>query len=447
MNTDELQENVAPSRHLIKRPKALQWFHNGELKKASEGERQAGRFELFLDLLYVALVANFAEDFAANPNGNGLVKYLLIFAPAWHIWSDLREIMNSYYTDDLIQRLVILWVMALLVLYGNNATEVANEISAMRTTVGALMAARFTAALVFLTCSFASYQHRAQARLMAGFILVGLCIYIPLFFESVGIRAKIAVAAVAITFQEAAWILTFSPWIKKRMNLMYSTAVDISHEIDRLAAFFIIILGEYLYSIIVGNPTGIGLTTGLLKAVWTLVIAFCLNWLYVNGDGSMHTVHPIRRSAVTAFTWFSLHVPMTAALLVGGHVAAVSAGQTELSRGERWLFGGGLGIGMACLWLLAMLFKSKDRGVLIMPKSIRVAMRLVVAITLVLLPLTSEDHFTPVKLLSTAMGLFAFVVFWETIGGLMKGARVYEKWEGRNPPKLDDRYDKFMVDG
>lgn len=51
MNTNELQENVVASRHLIRRPKALQWFHNGELKKASDEERQAGRFELFLDLL------------------------------------------------------------------------------------------------------------------------------------------------------------------------------------------------------------------------------------------------------------------------------------------------------------------------------------------------------------------------------------------------------------
>jgi hypothetical protein len=51
MNTSELQEKAVASRHLIKRPKALQWFHQGELKKESEEERQAGRFELFLDLL------------------------------------------------------------------------------------------------------------------------------------------------------------------------------------------------------------------------------------------------------------------------------------------------------------------------------------------------------------------------------------------------------------
>ena len=168
MNTNELQQSAVASRNLIKRPKALQYFYNGELKKEIEGERQAGRFELFLDLLYVALVANFAEDLAAHPSGVELVKYVLIFAPAWHVWSDLREIMNSYYTDDVVQRCIILWIMALLVLYGNNATLVAEDIGAMRATVGAFMAARFTVMLVYIISSFASFQHRPQARLMAG---------------------------------------------------------------------------------------------------------------------------------------------------------------------------------------------------------------------------------------------------------------------------------------
>lgn len=51
MNCNELQEGVKPSRYVIKRPKALQWFYNGQLYKESDEERQAGRFELFLDLL------------------------------------------------------------------------------------------------------------------------------------------------------------------------------------------------------------------------------------------------------------------------------------------------------------------------------------------------------------------------------------------------------------
>jgi hypothetical protein len=34
----------------------------------------------------VALVANFAEDLAGHPSGAQLVKYLLIFAPAWYVY-------------------------------------------------------------------------------------------------------------------------------------------------------------------------------------------------------------------------------------------------------------------------------------------------------------------------------------------------------------------------
>ncbi|KAL6864003.1 hypothetical protein J3F83DRAFT_744249 [Trichoderma novae-zelandiae] len=169
MNCNELQENATGERYVIKRPRALQWFHHGRLVKQSDEERQAGRFELFLDLLYVAIVANFSDDLAEHPDGKHLAKYMLIFAPAWHIWVDLREIMNSYYTDDLLQRLVILWVMALLVLYANNARLVDEDLSAMQTTAGAYVVARFTTMSAFLVCSFASHQHRTQARIIASF--------------------------------------------------------------------------------------------------------------------------------------------------------------------------------------------------------------------------------------------------------------------------------------
>lgn len=37
----------------------------------------AGRFELFLDLLYVAILANFAESLAEDVTGVKLVKYIV----------------------------------------------------------------------------------------------------------------------------------------------------------------------------------------------------------------------------------------------------------------------------------------------------------------------------------------------------------------------------------
>ena len=432
MNCNDLQENAKPSRYLIKRPKALQWFHNGQLHKASEDERQAGRFELFLDLLYVAIVANFSDSLSENPDGQHLAKYVLIFAPAWHIWADLREIMNSYYTDDIIQRLIILWVMALLVLYANNADD-AEDIGALRTTVGAYMTARLTTGLVFLISSFASYQHRAQARVLAFCMFIGLILCIPLFFDGIGLRAKIAIVAVIIAFQEITWAITLSPWLKKRLKLTYSTAVDIAHEIDRMAAFFIIVLGEFLYSI-VQNTTGTGVTPGYGKAVCTLIIAFSLNWLYVSGDGSLQATHPIRRSAWTAFAFFLLHLPLAMSFLIGGHICAASTSIEEFEDGQRWLLGGGLGVGMFCLYIFGLLYRTEDEGDMLMHKQVRIAMRLITAVILIVLPET-HDHLNTTEFMVVVMALFALTLIWETIGGLNKDFHVFEKWEDRHPPK------------
>ncbi|KAK5083511.1 hypothetical protein LTS08_003704 [Lithohypha guttulata] len=436
VNCAQLQQSTKPTRYLIKRPKALQYFHHSTLITDSSEERQAGRFELFLDLLYVALVANFSDDLAENPNPKHLAKYVLIFAPAWHIWADLREIMNSYYTDDIVQRLVILFVMALLVLYANNANAVDEEIGALRTAAGAYVVARFTTMMIFLISSFASYQHRVQARILAGFMFVGLLFVVPLFFEGVSIWTKIMVVVVMIIYQEATWAITLSPWIKRKLKLTYSTAVDIAHEVDRMAAFFIIILGEFVYSIIVGNPAGTGLSSGYAKAVGTLVIAFCLNWIYVTGDGSLQATHPIRRSAWTAFAFFLLHLPLAMSFLIGGHILAVSVRLKEFEYGQRWLLGGGLGIGMFCLWVFGMLFRSDDEGQLIMSRWLRIAPRLVVAVVLVVMPETHR-HLNATEFVITVMALFVLVTLWETAGGLLKGAQLYESWSDRHPPKED----------
>lgn len=345
--------------------------------------------------------------------------------------------MNSYYTDDLLQRLVILWVMALLVLYANNAREANTDIDAMRTTAGAYLVARFSTMSVFLISSFASYQHRTQARILAGFMFIGLFITIPLFFESVSIRGKAAVVAVMIVYQEVTWSITLSPWIKRRLRLKYSTAVDIAHEIDRMAAFFIIILGEFMYSVIVGDPAGIGLTAGYAKAVCTLIIAFCINWIYVSGDGSIQATHPIRRSAWTAFGFFLLHLPLSASFLIGGHICAISTRLHEFEQGQRWLLGGGLGVGMLCLWIYAQLYRTDGEDRLILPKQLRVGMRLVVAVILAVLPET-HDHLTTTEFMAVVMSLFAFLILWETIGGLMKGARFFEPWTDRHAPAEGD---------
>lgn len=259
--------------------------------------------------------------------------------------------------------------MAVLVVYGNNAVLVDEDIGAMRATVGAYMVARFSSNLTHLIYSFSSYHHRAQQRLWFVMSSGALCLYIPLYVESLSIRSKIAVAAVAICVEEFCWIFCYSPWAKRLIGARYTTAVDIAHEIDRFAAFYIIVLGEFLYQIVVGSPAAVGFSERLMRAIWTLIIAFCLNWLYLHADGAIDGIHPLRHHIVAAFTWVTLHLPMVASLLVAGHVAAVSAKVDELHGGELWLLCGGLGVGLFCLYAVALLHLSNDaKGTLLLPK-------------------------------------------------------------------------------
>ncbi|KAK9452012.1 bacterial low temperature requirement A protein-domain-containing protein [Limtongia smithiae] len=416
------------NRSLFRQPLALQWIESGRVVKRSEEERQAGRFELFLDLLFVAILANFAEDLAEDVRGANLVKYILIFAPTWHIWSDLRELMNSFYNDDLTQRFLILWIMALLVMYANNATLVAEEIGAMRAAVGSYLAARASTNLMHLFYSFASYHHRPQQRLWCILSSICLCVYIPLFTESVSLRAKIAVAAIGISMEEICWVFCYSPAAKKMLKAKYVTAVDISHEVDRFAAFYIIVLGEYLYAIVVGSPAAVGFNLRLLRAVWTLIIAFCLNWLYVNNDGSEMCTHPMRHSVNAAFAWIVIHLPLAASLLAGGHVAAQSSTEDELSRAETWLLCGGIGTGVFCLYFLALLNKSEDAvGKFILSKPARLVVRPISAIIIILIPLAHSLEVTSV--VSIIMALLVFCVLWESVTSLTHDGQIWEKWQ------------------
>jgi hypothetical protein len=45
------------------------------------------------------------------------------------------------------------------------------------------------------------------------------------------------------------------------------------------------------------------------------------------------------------------------------------------------------------------------------------------------------EKLNPVALMSIIVALFAFLVVWETVGGLERAARFWEKWEGTEPPE------------
>lgn len=94
-------------------PTVRQYFHRGLLWRAS-GTTEVASFELFVDLLYVGILAINGDHASESPTGYELLRFVITFIMSWKIWSDLALIISWFETDDIAQRVSILFVMACL---------------------------------------------------------------------------------------------------------------------------------------------------------------------------------------------------------------------------------------------------------------------------------------------------------------------------------------------
>lgn len=95
--------------------------HPDSLKKQRE------RMDLFIDLIWVGIISNISEHFtnrvfAEEKQVNAAIgEFILLFIPAFRIWVTLQHWLNMYYMDDYFQKLFVVWIMVLGLIWGNNA--------------------------------------------------------------------------------------------------------------------------------------------------------------------------------------------------------------------------------------------------------------------------------------------------------------------------------------
>ena len=347
-------------RYLFRRPRPLQYFRGNVLVRDS-GERGASRLELFFDLVFVGIIAVLAQRAVAEPTGTGFLRYLITFTASYMIWHWMREMFNSFYKDDFTQRLLVLFVMVCLVLFGNNAIRVEDDLSvspARAVSIASYLIAEASIYFTWLFYSFYIKAYRAQIRAHTLVWLLTVGLMIGAIFTSV--RAAIALAVVAIVLEWHAWLFVYSPLFKKMIKLRYSSAIAIEHEIDRYADFYTLVMGEFVYSLFDGNPTGIGFHAAAGKAIMALVIAFCFQLMYMNGAWSKRIIHPLRYSVIRAMCFFSIHLPIVSSLTLCGDALADFIREEHVPSGVRWLACESYAVGIIMLWCLAMLEHERD---------------------------------------------------------------------------------------
>lgn len=300
-------------------PYALLYFHNNKLYRMRR-ELSSSFVELFLDLLYVGIVANLATTATEHASAALLLQYCLLFLGAFQVWADIRDFMNYYYTDDLSQRMYFLWAICLLAIYANNAATVLESHASTAMVVVPYLLMRLLLAASLWWYLLYIKEHRPQMRLYASGVAVLACVWVSVIF--VRTRAKVGIS-IALYVLEALWFcFCYHPWVKKNiLKAEYHTALNIEHEVERYSAFYVIAIGEYLTKIVSNSPAGEGIHLAMWRMLMVAIIAYVLMTLYFNGDGAVTATHPLRRNAHTACLWIYGHIPLIAGLILSADAA------------------------------------------------------------------------------------------------------------------------------
>nr|POE77793.1 hypothetical protein CFP56_09436 [Quercus suber] len=94
----DAETGFATPLKLFKMPVVRQYFHKGILWRGS-GFEEVQSFELFVDLLYVGIIAINGDAASENATGLSLLRFVITFTLSWKIWNDMATIISWFETD------------------------------------------------------------------------------------------------------------------------------------------------------------------------------------------------------------------------------------------------------------------------------------------------------------------------------------------------------------
>ncbi len=269
--------------------------------------------QLFIDLIWGGIIGNLAQHFSeqaftleSTTNiGTALGEFVLTFLIAWRMWKNLEDFMSKYHTNDLVERMFVIWILILAMLYGNNAPYILSESPDQQSNIGIVIYIISKAS--FSTIELAYSIHLPFQR--RG-ILVRLLVALPgvgLWVGAINVpyAAKAGLLAGAVMFDFTVAALVEMPFFSRCFGAEGIKPFDADHWVERIQDFFIIILGEAVLNLVRGSPLGRGLGASAGTGVLALTQFYFLSGLYFNGDQSRTYIHAVKRSSWRKFVWFS----------------------------------------------------------------------------------------------------------------------------------------------
>ena len=274
------------------------------------------RLDLFIDLIWVGIISNLSEVFSGwffSPNqgqwGEAVGVFILIFLPSWRIWNSLREFMNDYYMDDLLQRMFIFWILLLSVFYGNNIAYLEQDGESIK------IICIVTYALIRWSFMCMELYYSIYIPWLRRLIIVGFLAKIPsigLWMGAIWIQGWGATGPAAAAIMCEYWVpfMLETRWASKLVASEYRKAVDAHHFVTRMGNFFIIIIGEGVLQLIKDGPLNIGINANTSLLWPSLTIYFLFTFMYFGHDQSKYYIPAIKRGGLWPVAWIAAHIPL-----------------------------------------------------------------------------------------------------------------------------------------
>jgi low temperature requirement protein LtrA len=220
--------------------------------------------------------------------------------------SDMVVVISWFETDDILQRISVLFIMACLVGLTTNMLQAFEETYSQL--VAFYLAARFFIGSYYALISYVVPMVRGMMISQVIAIVVPSIIWIASIY--VDMPQRIALIWVALFFDLFASTVTIflfrcSHFISDRLArwaqrvFEFYPAVNIEHKTERTNAFVTLIFGYSVVALLYQNSAAFGLNAFYGKAVLGLVQAFCLNTIYFEIDGDNLWQHAIRRNVTS----------------------------------------------------------------------------------------------------------------------------------------------------
>ena len=439
----------AKSMSFLIKPDLRQYYHKGLLWRANE-LHEAGPYELFVDLVYVGVIAIAGDGATEDANGHSLLRFSITFLMGWKFWSEIGLYMAWFVQEDMVRRLCVLFVLVCLVGFTINMEGFFGD------TYSAMTAFYITAGLMsaFSWLWYSSWLSIIRSTLISNGAL--LLISVPLWIGSIHDHSNTRYALIWVGLvldvlgYDLRWTVVFMAqksknerirsWFTKRFE--YVPAVSVEHMVSRYDAFVTLVLGYSVVSLLYQSTASSPMNNFFTKAILGLLQSFVLNSIYFEMDSfNLHT-HAIRRhNRKWLALWKTTHIPFVMSFVAAGatisrlvlahdcyncSVDALAASyaarsQGSISQGQRWFYCAGLGISTICTVLIASAHVYKQpQGdwVFRNSKNIRLCLRAIVGLVIILLPLAG-DKLDSVALIAITAGLLHFCLFGDLVGNAL----------------------------